>query len=183
MRSLPKRTAKNKIGSVDQNIHRSRFSKMQHFLAPLLNLIKVGFKLEATGTTKSAHNMAKSYNMLHAFNEENEIDCSKVLLCYGKLASPINAAVIPIATGFQFTWAFDPREKHANIDDQVMMVAYNTDNREAYFTISGAKRPLGMDDLLIPGVEKGNVFHTWIAFIANDRESISMSRYIGEMVY
>ena len=66
---------------------------MQTFLSYVLDFIRVDFNLEAKAKGMSAHNLAKSYNMVHAFNENGEIDFSRIMLAQGKLLGPANAAV------------------------------------------------------------------------------------------
>jgi hypothetical protein len=70
-----------------------------------------------------------------------------------------------------------------------MLLAYDHLNVDymnkpkAFFTLSGTRRKDGMDTLEIPSPFKGHALHTYIAFISDDRERISMSTYVGEIVY
>ena len=58
---------------------------MQAFLSSVLGYIKIGFNIESKLRMMTAHNAAKSYNMLYAFDEYEETDYSKICLTHGNL--------------------------------------------------------------------------------------------------
>jgi hypothetical protein len=183
IKKLPKHSPKNKRGSVKQNASRSKFTTMQHFLKPILHFIQVGFNMEARSRQISAHNAAKSYNMLNAFNEESEIDCSKVLVTYGNLPGALNPSVQSDDTGLHFSWTTDSDGYVSKASDQVMLLAYDTEDKVAKFMVSGARRKEERETLELWGGSRGNSYHTWIAFISDDRQSISMSSYLGKITF
>jgi len=183
VRSLPRTSAKNKRGSALQNLYRSRFTEMQDFLRPALYFIRIGFNMEARSRQMSAHNAAKSYNMLNAFSPEGEIDYSKVLVSFGNLAGAKEVTVTQDDAGLHFSWVNYPSTETARRFDQVMLLAYCPDIKEAYFVISGAKRKTGQETLEIENEAKGKELHTWIAFISDDRQQISMSTYTGLVTF
>lgn len=183
IKGLPKLNKKNKIGSQEQKICRYRFTVMQHFLSAVLGYIKIGFNLESKAKMISAHSAAKSYNMLHAFNVDNEIDFTKIVLTYGKLPGAENPQHFIDDAGLHFTWAEQHLTPHQRRDDQVMLLAYNAETGSAYFMCSGSRRNSGKETLQINRLKKGSQYHTWISFIADDRMSISMSTYVGLITY
>ncbi len=191
MRGLPRLSNKNKRGSLEQNINRSKFTKMQHFLAPILDFIRVGFNMESRSKQMTAHNAAKSYNLLHAVTPEGEINFSKVLVSSGNLPGALEATVQKDDTGLHFSWIDNSGEQGAASRDQVMLLAYddmifNSTNEKkpmAYKMLSGARRKTQMETLEIAPISKGHTLHTYIAFISDDRESISTSTYVGEIEY
>ena len=191
IRGLPKKSSKNKRGSKDQKASRSVFTKMQHFLHPTLSFISVGFNMEGRSRQMTAHNAAKSYNMLHAFTPDGEIDFSKILLSFGNMPGALNPTVQKDDVGLHFSWTNNSSEQMANSRDQVMLLAYdnmfidlnNNLKPRAYYSLSGARRKDGIDTLEIHSSSKGHKIHTYIAFISDDRERISMSTYVGEIEY
>lgn len=183
MKGMPRLSAKNKKGSASQKACRSAFTKMQNFLSPLIGFIRVGFNLESKLRQMTAHNVAKSYNMLNAQNSDGEIDCSKVRLTFGNLIGAEDAFVTANELGFQFTWINNANTKYIRELDQVMLVAYTAENNEAFYLLSGARRKMEMESLAIPLHLKGSEFHTWISFIADDRESVAMSTYTGSLIF
>ncbi|WP_425339103.1 DUF6266 family protein [Pedobacter borealis] len=64
----------------------------------------------------------------------------------------------------------------------VLVMAYNVKAQRAYFKLSGARRSDGMETIEIPAFEKDNELYTWISFIADDRPSIAMSSYTGNII-
>jgi hypothetical protein len=179
IRSMPKLSRKNKKGTPAQNANRSLFTKMQYFLSPVLDFIRVGFNIEGRSKNMTAHNAAKSYNMLNAFNAEGDIDFSKVLLSFGRLPGALNATVAKGDDGICFTWENNSTDKWASSNDQVMVLVFDTEKNNAYYLTSGARRNTKMDTLIIPPSAKTQTLHTWIAFIADNRERVSMSSYLG----
>ncbi len=181
VRSLPRKSVKNKRGSEAQNIGRSKFIKVQHFLRPVLHFIRVGFNMEARLRQMSAHNVAKSYNMLNAFNSEGEIDYSKVLVSFGNLAGAVDVAVEQDDAGLHFSWKNNSEPHLVRSDDQVMLLAYSPNDGSAEMILSGARRKAGYETLAWDGFKEGKEIHIWIAFISDDRQQISMSTYVGEI--
>jgi len=64
-----------------------------------------------------------------------------------------------------------------------MLMVYDVDNKTAIYETSGAKRFKERESLEIPAAYKGRTFHTWMAFIADDRMGISASRYCGSFIF
>lgn len=69
-----------------------------------------------------------------------------------------------------------------------MMLAYLPANNRVYYTLSSARRSMGEDLLEIRTVpvakgsaKKDDVIETYIAFISDDRRSISDSVYAGRI--
>jgi hypothetical protein len=191
IRAKPRKSTKNKRGTPEQKASRSLFTKMQYFLFPTLSFIRVGFNMEGRSKQMTAHNAAKSYNMLNAFTPEGEIDFSKVVLTFGNLPGALNATVEKDDAGLHFSWDNNSNEKLAEWRDQVMVLAYddmivdinNEKQPKAYYLLSGARRNTGNETLEIHSPSKGHTLHTYIAFISDNRERISMSTYLGEIVY
>lgn len=196
IRALPRLSTKNKIGTTAQKESRSTFTKTQKLLSPILSFIRVGFNMEARSKQLTAHNLAKSYNMLNAFNPEGEIDYSKVMVSFGKLPGAVDPMVEKDDAGLHFSWKNNLEEKLAYSSDQVMLLAFNDSafqynlshtggnkKKEAYYMLSGARRKTGKESLEIPAHVKGDVLHAYIAFISDDRERVSMSTYLGEITF
>ena len=183
VRSAPGKSKKNKIGTPLQNVYRSKFTKLQHFLQPIILFIRVGFNLESHLQLMTAHNAAKSYNMLNAFREDGEIDCSKVVVSFGNLPGAADVAIAVDDVGFHFSWANNALTHTARSDDQVMLLAYSPSKRDAQVLLSGAKRKAGQETLELWSGCKGNSYHVWMAFISDDRQRISMSSYLGEVTF
>jgi hypothetical protein len=181
IKGLPKLSKKNKKGTDKQNKCRSKFTTIQTFLSYVLDFIRVGFNLEAKAKGMSAHNFAKSYNMLHAFNGNGEIDYSRIKLAQGKLLGPADAAVQVHQNGLLFCWDQQISAGYERRSDQVMLLAFHAEGGFAYRRLSGNRRSAGQELLEIPRERISMGYHTWMAFIADDRQSISDSIYLGKV--
>jgi hypothetical protein len=186
IRGRPKLSRKNKKGSVDQKACRSRFSKMQYFLGPITPFIRVGFNLESKRNNNSAHNSAKSWNMLNAFHENGEIDYSAFRFSAGSLPGAADAAVEVDGSQLIFTWrdnsdeGFSQGKDDRREDDQVMILIYNIAANDVWGTKSGARRSECREVMKVRTLEAPIKYHTWISFIADNRLSIANSIYTGE---
>lgn len=189
IRGLPRLSPKNKKGSIKQNVERSKFTLMQHFLGPVLYFIRVGFNVASKANNNSAYNSAKSYNMLNAQDMDGTINYDKVCLSHGNLTGVEGAKVEKDDVGFHFSWTDNSnysgsrKINDASGSDQVMLVAYDVKGKHATFITSGARRKTGKETLLLENYQKGKEMHLWISFIADDREHVAMSSYLGSLVY
>lgn len=104
IRSKRRKSIKNKIGSADQKTCRSRFTMMQTFLSPIVGFIRIGFNLESKKRMMTAHNVAKSYNMLNAQNATGEIDYAAVHLSFGNLTGAEGVKLEHDDAGVHFSW-------------------------------------------------------------------------------
>lgn len=179
IKGLPRSSKKNKKGTEKQKVCRSGFAKMQSFLQPLIPFIAVGYNLESKMRMMTAHNAAKSYNMLNALDANGDIDCSKVCLTFGSLIGVANPTVVKDEVGFRFSWGNNADNKLIRRMDQAMVMAYNLKNGRTYFKLSGARRSELTETVQIPAFERGNEFQTWISFISDDRQAIAISSYTG----
>lgn len=183
IRGLPKYSAKNRKGSSKQNICRSRFSKMQDFLGPVLPFIRNGFNLEAKRNHNSAHNSAKSWNMLNAFNEEGEIDYTAFRFSMGNLPGAEDAAIEEQDDQLIISWRDNSgdtgEDKYLREDDQVMILVYDIKTPFTLGTMSGARRSAGQEIVKIERFKNLTEHHIWISFISDDRQRIANSRYVG----
>lgn len=183
IKGLPKVSRKNRKGTAKQQACRTRFTKMQQFLSPLVAFLRVGFNMEGRKKMMTAHNAAKSYNMQYAQNAEGEIDYSKISLTFGSILGAENPTVELLDKRILFTWTDNTGTDHFLGNDQVMLVAYDVEHQNAFFSTSGARRRTGHDVLEFIEGKRGATYHTWIAFISDDRERISMSTYVGSFVH
>jgi hypothetical protein len=179
IRGLRKLSAKNKKGTVKQQAARARFAKMQAFLAPIIYFIRIGFNLESKKRMMTAHNVAKSYNMLNAQEADGTILYSNVCVSFGHLIGVEGLDVQAANNALQFSWTDNSNADHTRSLDQVMLLAYDVDNNITHVEVGGAKRNKCAETLVIPGLNAGANYHAWISFISNDRLQISRSTYCG----
>lgn len=190
IRGLPKLSRKNKKGTKKQNLCRSKFKRMQYFLGPILSFIRIGFNLEGKKNGNTAHNSAKSWNMLNGFDDNGELNYPAIRVSSGYLEGAADANVEGNDHELIFTWRdnsdyegdFSQKTRLRSMD-QVMLLAYDVKHNQVYSIFSGARRKACREVLEINTPLANQEFHTWISFIADNRESISQSIYTGKITY
>ncbi len=158
--------------------NRQRFAAAHHWLKPLLDYVRQGFK--GYTATVEGFNAAKSYLMRNAM-EALYVDPTRVLVSYGELPLANNITVSK-ATGGRLRFNWDPQSRDAHPRDQVMLLAYEIDHGNAFYTTTGQFRSIGEDFLDVDG-KKGRTYHIYLAFTAFDRSRQSHSVYLGTVKF
>jgi len=183
--------------SVGQKATTQRFQIVTKFIATMGDFINVGFDVAARKVSPTAQNLAVSYNIKHAIVGDypnQEIDYTKVKVCEGVLPLPTSIDVVVEDNGptvkFMYSWGVDPNLANARKRDQVMMLVYLPEIKESRFLDSGARRS-ELHDVLEIYKNHGSVnrpimvtyAEVYIAFVANDRNSITDSYYCGRFEF
>lgn len=181
MRVKPASVANPKTeGQVGQ---RNKFSAVLHFLQPMKEHIKIGFKDFAI--KKTEFNSAMSYNLNNAVVGDAEmasIDYSKVLVSRGSLPSARGFKSGSDLSGqLQLTWTNNSDEQNANPTDKAFVLVYNEERGEAISLISKAKRSAGSVDIALPDNYQGETVEVYLSFLTADEKSVSESRYDGSV--
>lgn len=165
-------------------VQNSRMSVLMEFFGHVKSFIKAGFKNEAAGTIYHYHNLATSYNMVNGMTETDgvvSLQYDRLLLSRGTGLVAQNPEVRPDDTGITFSWDVDPECSWESKQDQVMMLAWFPDIKEAVSNVAGATRKAGSDHLDLPSSLRLSRIEIYIAFVSEDRESISNSLYLGRI--
>jgi len=159
--------------------NRNKFADSQFWLKPLGDFVREGFK----GYTERVEgfNAAKSYLSKNAFEGEQpnvHINPALMKVSFGDLPLSNDMAVGLTAPG-QLTFTWDPTPvDDTTPQDQVMMLAYDIENKVARYTTTGQFRSTGADTLnILP--TKGKTWHIYMAFNGVDRTRRSNSVYLG----
>lgn len=159
--------------------NRKKFAYVQEWLKPLLPFVRVGFK----GYTPTVEGFiaAKSYIMKNAMEgagADSKINPELVKVSVGSLSLSDNITVQLIDEfDLRFSWnTVYPQE--GSMRDQVMMLAYDIENKKAYPITAGQLRSTGSDTLPLPAI-KDRTYHIYAAFVAVDRSRQSDSVYLG----
>lgn len=185
------KTKKKRVRSDAQKAVNLRFKIVKGFISDVNKFISAGYQLDVAGTTRIPENGATSYLLKEAIIGEYpdlKLDYSKVMVSRGKLPAPVNPTVKLEGHTLKFTWDVDPAWGHQLKRNQVMLLAYKPANRNANFLLSGARRNEGAEELKVRfrssnqgSLPKDEFIETYIAFISDDRKSISDSVYVGRV--
>jgi len=188
IRTEARKPKKKRARSDAQKAVNLKFKIVKSFIADISDFINVGYKLDVAGTTKIPENNAVSYHINEAVTgtyPDLVLDYSKVLVSRGKLPVPLNPTVELVGDVLKFKWDIDPKSDWKRKRDQVMLLAYKTATQEPDYVLSGARRFEGTDELPVRIARnknrKDDFLETYIAFIADDRQSISNSVYVGRV--
>jgi hypothetical protein len=154
------------------------------FFNTMKPFIKAGFSNLAKHTKKNYHNEATSYNLLHAIKIKTGqvyMDFKDVKLSLGQAAAPLNPTVELTDAGLRFSWTNDETLGWPASQDQVMMLAFFPEDMASTYITSGAKRAAGSDILAQVPAQLDRVMEVYMAFIADDRLTVSDSVYLGRI--
>lgn len=138
----------------------------------------------ANGATTTGHNRATSAIMNQAIlqNPIPALSYPLVLVSRGMLPGGVYAsALVNEAGNIVFNWIDNTGTGTAKEDDNVLIVAYLPESKQAIFEISQATRK-NCTAILQMNLKKG-VAETWMGFINADQTNASDSVYTGSIVF
>lgn len=177
------KTTRNRKFSDKQLENQMRMAVVNNFSRAVLSYLKVGFGIAALGTTKNYHNLATSYNKIHALKgifPAIELDFTKILVSTGDLLPAQNPAIERINEGLKFSWDV-PAIMSRELSDQVMMLAYGAKSGRAQRMVYGPSRREGAAILLLDDNLKKEPLETYISFVSADRTKVANSNYLGRI--
>lgn len=178
MRSIPKPS--NKERSPKQLINEEKLRTIQRFLSKSIEFIRKGFSLVPEIERMSAFNAAMSYNKRHGFiieNDELKLNFENLMLAQGDLENAENLQIEQVGSAIKITWDFSGSWKRGS--DQSMIFLIDDSLNHAIGTASGVQRKARKEVIPLVDIPSGTTLHIYMAFIADDRKSVSNSVYCG----
>lgn len=182
VRAKPKPSSKP--ATVLQLACRQKTALCAAFLKPINNFIGIGFRLEGKLKGMNSYNAAAAFlrkNSITGDYPDLRIDYSKILVTKGEMEPPKNAEVSRSEFGFLFKWDNDEENRGIYYTDQIMLLAYFPALGKAAYVTAGAQRIKGIEMLTLGGIKKGYTAEVFIAFIEDNRKSISNSVHLGQL--
>lgn len=178
IRSLPK-LKKNRKPTPAQLAARARFNFLNTWLKSIAPLVSLGFKDYSGRMTGMQAAFSCNSKAVKGVYPDFELDFPSLMLSYGDLPGAAGAKVISANDCIlEFSW--DTKfEGKAKVDDQVMLLAYIPEEKQAFYICSGASRHKGIETLKV--AFQGTTAEIYMAFISNDRKRISNSQYLGQV--
>jgi hypothetical protein len=160
---------------------RQKFSVTMHFLKPISEFLKTGFKAYAVKMT--GINAGMSYNIKNALTgtyPNYAIDYPNALVARGNLAGALNqVAASTVAGTVHFTWDDNSGEISASALDKTLLVVYNPAQNQAVTISQLAERADGTQTITVPDSFSGDLVQCYIAFINVDGAMVSNSAFAG----
>jgi hypothetical protein len=176
IRGLPRKRT-SKPGATEQ-FNRNKFALTQHWLQPLLEFLRIGFKNYAP--TYQGFVAAKSYNSKNALKVNADgsayVDPALALLSFGTLTLPQSMGMERQGDEVVVTWS---KEGHYQGIDLAMLLAYIPETGKTSIDTAVAKRHTGTASLPLPRNPDGHAVHVYLAFVAFDHTAQSNSYYLG----
>jgi hypothetical protein len=163
---------------------RQRMKVVNEFTSPITDFVRIGFGVDAAPTTKTANNLAISYQLLHGLKGEYpnlEIDYPKVRVTSGTLEVVQNPTMVLEGSALNFSWENDKIRDNNFEDDQLMILVYYPDRKMASRRYTGAKRGALKDTIKAYKLKPGERLEAYLSFRSDDRTSISNSVYVGSI--
>jgi hypothetical protein len=163
---------------------RQRMKVVNEFTSPITDFVRIGFGVDAAPTTKTASNLAISYQLLHGLKGEYpnlEIDYPKVRVTSGTLEVVQNPTMVLEGSALNFSWENDKIRDNNFEDDQLMILVYYPDRKMASRRYTGAKRGTLKDTIKAYKLKPGERLEAYLSFRSDDRKSISNSVYVGSI--
>lgn len=155
-------------------------------LRPVKNFIKLGFSMEVKGTNMNSYNKAFKENYVKAIQgiyPDIIIDYPNAVFSKGNMPVNEETSARMTAEGVRFSWDATLNLKGMHPNDRVMMIAYCPEKKYAFYDPDGARRKEGTDFLPMVKYPERVTIHTYVAFIAADKKSISTTFYTGEFLW
>lgn len=172
-RSLPKAPPKF---TGPQKANHTVFGLKQNWLKPITAFLLVGCKnnIPHMGGTALAMQYL-SANAVSGKGESFQIHPEKMLVSMGDLPGTPEAAVTLEGSELEFSW--DPQvDRHGSQYDQVLVLAYDVEQGEAFSLLKGHFRK---DGSLRMQVSTPGHYHCYLGFLAEDSSRQSNSQYLG----
>ena len=149
------------------------------WVKPLLEFVRIGFR--GYNERYEGWNAAVSVVHREALQRDGDtywVDPAKARVSHGSLplAKNLQAQLQP---GGRVDFSWDPSGvSGCSPRDRVMLLAYNVEEHWPAFELSGPKRHEGLAWLPLSGNVPGT-YHLYAAFVSEDGEEQSESRYLG----
>lgn len=161
---------------------RKRTGMTSSMLKPIKEFIELGFLDTTPNISTNAYNRAVGDNVniiIEGSYPDLYINFEKILVSNGDLKPAEEPTVVQVAEGLRFSWLTYPRMAWPESSDQVMMLAYFPQTKEAVYSLFGVGRIVGTDILELSEAFKDRYMETYISFISTDRRHVAPSIYTG----
>lgn len=165
-------------------INTSKMAVLMNFFKYIKPFIKLGFGTNLQNSKQNYHNAATSYNKKNALiliDNKVQLAYDRIRVSSGTGLEPEQPSVKLIENELQFSWTHNEALNWEAGLDQVMMMAFFPEENMAVTEPAGAKRRTGHYSLLLPTMLAGKRMELYISFIAQDRQRVSNSIYLGRL--
>lgn len=155
-------------------------------LKPLKDILSLGFKVPKRAKGITAYNLACRYNLSYGVTgvyPELQMDYGNVLFAEGTMPLVLDCKAELNSMGVKFSWQQTDDSRLIHWNDQVVIIAYMPDEKDARYKICAAIRHQGEAVLKLPKYKTPVVLETYLFFVSADQKLVSNSAYTGQLIW
>jgi hypothetical protein len=178
------KTRKLKNMSLSQKSNCQKLKVINSMFKDILPLLKAGFTSSAQGTRWNYHNLAMSYNKLHALKNEYpriKLNYSEFRISSGDLPMPLLNTATLTTDGIRIDWSFAPRDTGVHASDQTMILLHFPQRGESFSFIYGQERQTKTQLIPLPDEYRTSKIEAYLSFVSADRTRVATSIYLGRL--
>lgn len=163
-------------------VNQQKMAMVNQFVFNLKDFHPIGYQLAAEGTTSNTYNKAISHNYQAVSGEYPLLyfDYSKSFVAWGDMPLAKDVVVSLQANRLHVSWNPACDNKLTLPNDRVLLLVYFPGSPAFNFIDIGAKRSEGAEIMKVLR-NRNTIGHVYMAFISNNRKSISNSQYLGAL--
>ncbi|RYD92620.1 MAG: hypothetical protein EOP54_20510 [Sphingobacteriales bacterium] len=180
IKGLPKLS--NKPASLKQLDQRARFAAVLQYLAPIKDMLILGFKGQNAGRA-TGFNMGIQHAIINAVTgtyPDYQVDKALVQISRGTLQKPGSVVVASTVAGaLELSWLPQVNNLNAFASDTLVALLYNEEQSLFLSYTDVATRQAGTATIAIPTDFSGQTVHAYFFYIKEDGSRQSISIYQG----
>lgn len=183
VRSMPSRY--RDANTAVQRRNRNRFALVSKTLAPLKEVLRIGFRYGFEGET--AWNAAARANTRAAFvldgrSGEYVLRPERLVVTSGRVARASSPVMLTDGNRIVVSWGSlaGRRNSCMRLDDRPMVTVYNADRGEVWHEVCGSRRDALVCETRVPSEWVGERMWVYLSFLTNSEvPRVSVSQYVG----
>ena len=180
IKAVPKTDSK-RTRTAGQIATQEKMRFINNFLAPFHSYINIGLKNEAASRTEISVAFTLNYHeAILGTYPDFSVDYSKFIFSKGVLPMATNMVATLVDDSIQFTWE-SSNDSKSNFDDQLMIVIYCSELKQADGLIGGVKRSAKKCTFQLNERFRGKAVEVYASIISWDRRRIANNVYLGRL--
>jgi hypothetical protein len=155
-------------------------------LSPVKDLVVIGFEKNKRNRKQSPYNLACGFNMLNAIAGEYPDlypNFAKARFTQGRIPVDYSASNEIVDFGILFTWNTEEDSQYIKWNDQVILIIYMPETKEAIYHVGTDIRKTGSALIKLPRYDHKVIMETYISFISANHKYVSNSLHLGRIIW
>lgn len=167
----------------DQVAARNKFAMMVECLKSFSGFLKTSFRSLDGYKTGNPFSSAVGYNLRNGVVSGTPLDINyaQTVVSVGGVDKPYSPSAAADGTTLTVTWADNSGMGNAQATDKIMVLAYNTDKKDAVYNTSLADRATRNATMALPTAWSGDSVEVWLAVVRPSTGDCSMSTHLATL--